>query len=310
MSKSDYITFLNTNREQLCKQFKETPQDLTNKEYEVAKSFANCYKNNFHNILASNESRIKLKLGVTDYINANYILDKYIATQQPNVYCHCDFWNMIYQEHISAIVNLSGNNDYLNTIDHIYNSFKIELGDITYKEHVQIRNITMIDKESGKIKQLYHITMPQWPDFGVPNEDDFLKNLNAINLIEHNTKDKKMVVHCRAGVGRTGTFIMIHYLCQQFKKNNYPHVIEILKAMRANRIGMVQDKSQFLFILDVILKKLNEQDNSNCFLKIPIHKKSLSSSNDETLRTTNEKREKLSLSCEEYITIYPVNEHV
>ena len=76
--------------------------------------------------------------------------------------------------------------------------------------------------------------------------------------------------------------------------------------MRTQRIGMIQDKSQFLFVLDVISKKLNEQENTNnnCFLKIPTHKKTLSSSNDEISRKIKEDKEKLSLSCEEHTVIF------
>lgn len=307
MSKRDYINYLITHRAQLCQQFADIPYDLTDKNYNVARNIVNSHKNNFSNILSSEESRIKLKIGTTDYINANYILDKYIATQQPNLNTHIDFWFMIYQENINTIINLSGNNDYLNINNDLYSTFKIEIGEITYKDHVQIRNIIIINNDTNKRKHIYHLTMPKWPDFGVPNEDEFLKNLNAINLMDYNSNNQKMVIHCRAGVGRTGTLILIHYLCQQFKNNNYPDIIETLKSMRKQRSGMIQDKSQFTFVLDVITKKLNEQDKlNNNFLKVPTHKKTLSSSGDVVCHKLEESKDKLSLSCEEHI-IVPVD---
>lgn len=259
MLRDQYIKSLSDviKREELLNEFIKMPTDLTQKDYYIAQINGN--KNNFYNILSSQESRVKLLTRTgSDYINANYILDRYIATQQPNIYSHFDFWDMVYDSDIGMIVNLSGNNNYMTTNHHIHERYILDIGSLTYKNYIEIREITMTSKQDSNFqKKIYHITIINWPDFGVPDEDNFCKALNAINLIDYNS-NKKIIVHCRAGVGRTGTFIAIHYLFRKFKENIYPNLIETIQEMRKSRIGMIQDKSQFLFVIDILVKKLNE----------------------------------------------------
>ena len=290
MSRVEYIKSLSDkiSKAKLLEDFKKIPSDLTQKDYYIAQ--LNVNKNNFYNILSSQESRVRLLTRTgSDYINANYILDRYIATQQPNIYSHLDFWNMVYENDVGMIVNLSGNNNYMTGSNLIYEKFILDIGNIAYKDHLEIREITMVGKSIPEItKKIYHITIVSWPDFGVPNEINFCRALNTINLIDHNS-NKKIIVHCRAGVGRTGTFISIHYLFRKFNEGIYPDLIDTIKEMRKSRIGMIQDVSQFSFVVDICKKKLielqekeeieknellitSEKENkpvSNLFLKLP-----------------------------------------
>ena len=262
MSLEDYIGSLSgdENRNKLVDQFQKIPSDLTQKNYTVAKLNGN--KNNFNNIFSSQESRVKLLTRTgSDYINANYILDRYIATQQPNIYSHFDFWDMVYESDVGMIINLSGNNNYMSIHHQVHDKFLLEIEDLSNKDYLEIRLIKMTCKIiPDKIKRIYHITMSNWPDFGVPNKDYFCKAFDAINLIDY-ASNKKIIVHCRAGVGRTGTFISIHYLYRMFQNGVYPNIIDTVRDMRKSRIGMIQDKSQFLFVIDVVLNKLLEIKN-------------------------------------------------
>lgn len=247
-----YTEYLKNNNGNLLTQFHKLEQDSTDKNYFYAKSYPE--KNNFPNILASERSRVKLEDCKCDYINANYILENYIATQQPNEHTINDFWKMIYQTNTSIIINLTGDNNYLSTdnIFTIYGDISLKLRQIKSNEYMSILRITLTQ---NKIKRkLYHITYHNWPDFGIPDVDEFMSLLNEINFL--NTDDNRPItIHCKAGVGRTGTFIMIHHILEGIKQNNYYDPIKVIQKMRESRASMIQNKTQFEFAISIILKQ-------------------------------------------------------
>jgi receptor-type tyrosine-protein phosphatase eta len=258
MSYDDYLNNILTNSEELHIKFKAIPADLTKKNYTAALHRQNSFKNNFNNILPSEETRVKLLTrDDSDYMNANYILDKYIATQQPNMYSYIDFWKMVFEQNVYVVVNLSGKNEYLD-IANPYFDYQLKPTILSSTTHYEIRNITITDILTNTTKTIYHLTLNQWPDFGVPDENELYKVIQTINLIDHDPTHK-IIVHCKAGVGRSGTFILIHYLFRKFKENTYPDIIETIRTMRQSRIGMVQDKSQFQLVLNMVKRKLQEE---------------------------------------------------
>ena len=72
-----------------------------------------------------------------------------------------------------------------------------------------------------------------------------------------------MVVHCKAGVGRTGTFILAHYILEQIKNNIFTNPIELVKEMRKSRAGMIQGYEQFNFAITYLLTKIKPTTNYN-----------------------------------------------
>lgn len=255
MQKS-YLTNIIENENLLTNQFLLLPQDMTTKNYATAISFLN--KNNFTNILACTETMVRLP---DSYINANYVLDKYIATQQPNQYSVADFWNMVYQEDSHLIINL---NDNSNTYFLCGAGRELDTGILTVKTlkeknngYAVIRNMAITDRENNT-KNVYHVSVLSWPDFSVPDENNFNKVLDIIKLIDYKTPSR-IIVHCRAGIGRSGTFILIHYLYRMFEQNIYPDIIQTIKNMRASRIGMIQNEHQFKFVVNFIKKELGQR---------------------------------------------------
>lgn len=216
-------------------QYRTLPQDLTQKDYRTALMYRN--KNNFTNILATEETRVKL--AHVPYINANFIFDDYIATQQPNSRTLRDFWFMIYSCKCQMIINLSGNNEYLPTSDVfvIYQSPDVEIRKIIVRDHC-----------------LYHLTFRAWPDFGIPDTSRFLQFYNIYRRLkmEGIKYGGRIVVHCRAGVGRTGTFILIDQIINLAAHGTEQSTIEVLETMRKQRSHMVQTKSQFKFSTVII----------------------------------------------------------
>lgn len=228
-----------------CQEFAKIPQDLTLKRYNIAKFYDE--KNNFSNILSSDESRVILSDDT--YINANFIFDQYIATQQPNINTIDDFWQMVFETKSQLIINLCGNNDYLPTFPsnfETYRNINLTILNDFDKENIQLRKIMLSDGINSIL--VYHVTCKKWKDFDIPTEKDLERLLMLVRILEQDTSDCRMVIHCKAGVGRTGTFIMIHHILKKINKNEPINYLEIVRGMRKARIGMVQTKKQFAFV--------------------------------------------------------------
>jgi len=116
----------------------------------------------------------------------------------------------------------------------------------------------MSHNEEKKI--LLHIIFKTWTDFDIPTVSDFEKLMNIITA-------GPIVVHCMAGVGRTGTFILAHYLLSIY---NVENSIDIVKEMRSTRAGMIQSQEQFKFAVTYAKTVIHNQKSR--------HKKKLRSS--------------------------------
>jgi protein tyrosine phosphatase len=78
-----------------------------------------------------------------------------------------------------------------------------------------IRNLTLINNQTKEEKKIVQIHFQGWPDHGIPDKDDegILQAFMEMNkIVDENKKDGPIIVHCSAGVGRTGTFISMYFL--------------------------------------------------------------------------------------------------
>jgi len=217
----------------------------------------------------------------TDYINANYISGltvdgehAYIATQGPLPYTIEDFWRMVLAEKCKVVVMLTQfveaekqkcavyflDEGALTNEELKFNSFSIKVLSTVYDEARQIKKRSILIDEKTTKTVITHFQYLGWPDLGIPNDpssfDEILKMAN-----ESNTERAPMVVHCSAGVGRTGTFIAvnnaINYVEHQRKNGNSDpevNVPDIIKEMRSERTEMVQTVEQFEFVYLAISK--------------------------------------------------------
>ncbi|EGC28761.1 hypothetical protein DICPUDRAFT_43829 [Dictyostelium purpureum] len=200
----------------------------------------NTVKNRYTNILPVNSTRVVLKKVPekegSDYINANFIDGNYekqfICTQGPLPNTFVDFWRMIWEYRCSIIVMLSkeaencrikcdrywpekGNEIYSHqTIEHHVGKFNVELVDSLYdsEREITIRNLKLTNTLDGEVRYVSQFQYEGWPDHNIPDQTQpFRDLLHLINERQNRIKpasDKNcpIVVHCSAGVGRTGTF--------------------------------------------------------------------------------------------------------
>jgi len=221
-------------------------------------------KNRYPDILALEHTRVRLSKQFnqegSDYINANFILDgKYISCQAPIFSTFSDYWRMIWENSCSIILMLTKLFENGRTKAHIYwpvyDNCTLKFGDISvtkieeedYGSHI-VRTFAL--SKGSEVRTVYHLHHTSWPDFGVPVTTDGVRELvNSVNFCQQNSVTKgPIVVHCSAGVGRSGTFIAIHWACSLFDNQSSFSILDIVTQLRSERMGMVQNLQQYEFI--------------------------------------------------------------
>jgi len=221
-------------------------------------------KNRYPDILALEHTRVRLSKQSnqegSDYINANYILDgKYISCQAPIFSTFSDYWRMIWENSCPIILMLTKLFENGRTKAHIYwpiyDNCTLKFGDISvtkieeedYGSHI-IRTFQL--SKGAEVRTVYHLHHTSWPDFGVPAATDGVRELvNSVNFCQENSRSKgPIVVHCSAGVGRSGTFIAIHWACSLLDRQTSFSILDIVTKLRSERMGMVQNLQQYEFI--------------------------------------------------------------
>ena len=235
----------------------------------IGKMFVNKAKNRNLNIISFDHTRVKLpsttaeKLG--DYINANHIRGPYkekayIFTQGPKRETIYDFWRMAYFEQSPLIVMLTNLKEegkvkciqyWPAQREEIHKDFTIRLlGEKVYPDLIRRDLIVKYLKEKHRVTQL-HLT--SWSDPGFPEYPT--KLLNFCKIIRREfpySIEKPIIVHCNAGVGRSGTFILIDAMLELIQRERKVNIYNYFQILRRDRMQMVQTAEQYIFIHDAI----------------------------------------------------------
>uniref|UniRef100_A0AAY4EM04 Tyrosine-protein phosphatase non-receptor type 20 n=1 Tax=Denticeps clupeoides TaxID=299321 RepID=A0AAY4EM04_9TELE len=243
---------------------------------DAASKEENKEKNRYVNILPYDHSRVHLSLleGVpdSDFINASYIngyqeKNKFIAAQGPKEETVNDFWRMIWEQNTATIVmvtNLKERKEskcaqyWPDQGCWTYGNIRVSVEDMMVLVDYTIRKFCiqqvgdMSGKKSQRLVTQFHFT--SWPDFGVPFTPigmlKFLKKVKNCNP----QYAGPIVVHCSAGVGRTGTFIVIDAMLDMMAAERKVDVFGFVTRIRAQRCQMVQTDMQYVFIFQALLE--------------------------------------------------------
>ncbi|XP_048252744.1 uncharacterized protein LOC125380980 isoform X2 [Haliotis rufescens] len=236
----------------------------------VGKRPENKKKNRFVALYSYDHSRVVLTEGADDYINANYIKGhddnpKYIAAQGPTPVTITDFWQMIWQENVTEIVMLT--NLMMKNKKRCEQYWPAEYesdcyGDfsITNKKAVaraDYTTSTFLVRKSTEERVVRHFHFTSWPDHGVPSAPALVSFWRMVK--QEGAKGRPMVIHCSAGVGRTGTFIALDHLMEEAENENKVNVFMCVGKMREDRMNMVQTVSQYEFVHDVVLEAIRSR---------------------------------------------------
>ncbi|XP_031751447.1 receptor-type tyrosine-protein phosphatase delta isoform X44 [Xenopus tropicalis] len=229
-------------------------------------------KNRYANVIAYDHSRVLLSAieGIpgSDYINSNYIdgyrkQNAYIATQGPLPETFGDFWRMMWEQRTATIVMMTKLEErsrikcdqyWPSRGTETYGLIQITLLDTVELATYTVRTFALYKNGSSEKREVRQFQFTAWPDHGVPEHPTpflaFLRRVKTCNPPDAGP----MVVHCSAGVGRTGCFIVIDAMLERIRHEKTVDIYGHVTLMRAQRNYMVQTEDQYIFIHDALLE--------------------------------------------------------
>ncbi|CAL1534175.1 unnamed protein product [Lymnaea stagnalis] len=261
----DLNTFMHAqNKTYFQHQFENIPAPL-NVTTEVGTNSSNKHKNRYKNIVPYDHSRVHLEINTLkkeeDYINACYIEgfnkdDKFIASQGPNKIILNDFVRMLWEQQVDKVVMLTNlieegtvkcEKYWLDDSPAQFGEIQVRMIAIqTFADYV-IRVLEISKpRETVAVQTFTHFHFTSWPDKGVPVSPWGLVDFEQ-RVFAHPTS-RPIVVHCSAGVGRTGTFIALHNVIREAAQTGYVDFFKTVVKLRQDRILMIQTMEQYLFL--------------------------------------------------------------
>ncbi|XP_041134228.1 receptor-type tyrosine-protein phosphatase F-like isoform X10 [Polyodon spathula] len=229
-------------------------------------------KNRYANVISYDHSRVILTSidGVpgSDYINANYIdgyrkQNAYIATQGPLPETLSDFWRMVWEQRTNTIVMMTRLEEksrvkcdqyWPSRGTETYGMIQVTMLDTVELATYSVRTFALYKNGSSEKRELRQFQFMAWPDHGVPEYPTpilaFLRRVKACNPPDAGP----MVVHCSAGVGRTGCLIVIEAMLERMKHEKSVDIYGHVTCMRSQRNYMVQTEDQYIFIHEALLE--------------------------------------------------------
>ena len=212
------------------------------------------------------------------YINASWVhmpyIKCFIATQGPLNSTIEDFWEMCFHYNVNIIVMLcnlieNGREKCANYWEANLRKYKlIKTGNENLiVDGLIIRNFQIVDKTSNNYKNIMQIHLTTWDDHTAPISN-YNKIKFMIDLIDRNKKNSPVVVHCSAGVGRTGTFISLYNLYHEiigqinnkFTREIKFSILNLVRKLKEMRLNLVENEVQYIFLYEFVITLLNEKN--------------------------------------------------
>ena len=244
----------------------------------AAKSRENDTRNRFSHLLPYDHSRVMLHPDVnsnSDYINANFIKGykhqrAFIAAQSPfDEETVLDFWRMIYQYEVRVIVMMSNliEDNIVKCTQYwpdngrvMYGHFILDLVDMQEYSAFSIRTLKIRTKDDRDWQMLYIFDLTYWPEHGVPDDPIPLLEMRRKVNVYQSGQAMPIVVHCGTGVSRSGVYIAIDSLLEQYEADGRISVFSFVRKMRKDRPAMVRTLKQYIFIYESIFEAMHAGD--------------------------------------------------
>ncbi|XP_072305806.1 receptor-type tyrosine-protein phosphatase beta-like [Eucyclogobius newberryi] len=263
----------------LKKEFDDLDEVGQNLPSRAGTTEANQNKNRYPYIVPYDHCRVRLSVQnqnpFSDYINANYVPGggterDFICTQGPLPHTVADFWRMVWEQNVQIIVMVTALRHKDIVLCENYWPFEPSI-----VQHGRIQ-VTTVKRQQGpdcvittmKLRQrdcpaadrtVTHYYYSSWPDMGVPKDPASLCAFTEHVRLHLETLPRlgPSVVHCSAGVGRSGTFVALLWLMQLCVRGIRPDVRAAVEDLRLHRMWMVQKLQQYVFVYQCLLHWLN-----------------------------------------------------
>lgn len=264
-------------------EFKEIPNGLLELHFAALKK-ENKSRNRYKKVYPYDYCRVVLdtddNTGGTDYVNACFVhgfnFDKeYIAAQGPFTNeTLLDFWRLIWQNRCTRIVMLTNlfEGDRMKCLQYWPENEEMRFGPFLVRSEMQdvfeqyiVRRLVVEKGDEKKRVTQFHFTA--WPDCRVPEDVDTLLEFRNIVINDIGSEEGPIVVHCSAGIGRTGTFIALDYLLKEVMTKDSIDVINCVSKLRQQRAFSIQTDMQYAFLQEAIVHALTHHD----YLTGPFH---------------------------------------
>ncbi|XP_016406930.1 tyrosine-protein phosphatase non-receptor type 4-like [Sinocyclocheilus rhinocerous] len=271
-------------------QFDQLYRKRTGMSMSCARLPQNVSKNRYRDISPYDTTRVVLK-GTEDYINANFInmeipgkgeVKRYIACQGPLPGTCSDFWQMVWEQSAALVVMLTTQVERGRVKCHqywpnvsasgTYGGFQVTCVSEEGNSAYLLRDLMLTHLESKEERQICQMQYLAWPDHGVPEDSsDFL---NFVSQVRSKRADasEPVVVHCSAGIGRTGVLITMETAMCLIENGQSVYPLDIVRTMRDQRAMMIQTPSQYRFVCEAILKVYDEEIVKPCETEPPVEK--------------------------------------
>ncbi|XP_017783668.1 PREDICTED: tyrosine-protein phosphatase 69D isoform X2 [Nicrophorus vespilloides] len=257
-------------------EFELLPDRFNDRSTRASDARENIYKNRYPDIKSYDQTRVKISqvdsIAGSDYINANFVLGykerkKFICAQGPMDTTVNEFWRMIWEQHLELILMLTNLEEYSKTkcakywpdtseIDKVFGDISVtHCQETRYSDYIvrelRISRSGSRDKEDRVITQYHYLV---WKDFMAPEHPHgiikFIKRMNEAYSPERGC----ILVHCSAGVGRTGTLVALDCLLQQLKDEGQAAIFNTICDLRHQRNFLVQSLKQYIFIYRALME--------------------------------------------------------
>ncbi|KJH50566.1 Protein-tyrosine phosphatase [Dictyocaulus viviparus] len=245
------------------------------------------------------------------YINASPVSIKrahrnYILAQGPLENTCNDFWQMIWEQEVPAVIMLNkiiegGRHKcapyFPSKVGHAleFRDFSVKLEEEEKRHNFIVRRLSAkkTNEKDGQCKSvlsrsclyllnivvfpasqrtILHVQYTEWPDFGVPASTkcflDMLDFIKSQNVLSTSDEDPPCVVHCSAGIGRSGTFIIVDGVLRMIElgiPESEISLSDLVVDLRCQRFGLIQTPHQLMFSWHAIIDAL-QQPSAKSFL--------------------------------------------
>ncbi|XP_046814153.1 tyrosine-protein phosphatase non-receptor type 9 isoform X1 [Vespa crabro] len=264
----------------LVAEYVEIRQRPPDGSFNNAKLRPNQSKNRYTDVLCYDHSRVCLSQidgdATSDYINANFVdgykqKNAFINTQGPLPKTCGDFWRMIWEQQTLVIVMTTRVVERGRTKCAQYwgpepgdevqaGGFTVTTLEVDINPDYTISMLLLTNNKTDETREVCHMLYTAWPDYGVPQSARALLQFLSLVRQQQNKllasrgdtwaghpRGPPIVVHCSAGIGRTGTFCTLDICISRLEDTGTVDIRGTVEKIRAQRAYSIQMPDQYVF---------------------------------------------------------------